>query len=66
MPIEVHMTKPDIATTRCASPAASATSPSVTTPNDQSHTATPPTETSSRLLLLETVRFSNVIIRVWR
>ena len=66
MPIEVHITQPDIRTTRSASPVVIAMSPSVTAPRVQSQTARAPTVTSSTLLLIDTVRFRNVISRVWR
>ena len=65
-PIAVHMTQPDMVTTRSARPVAIAMSPSVTAPRIQSHTASAPTQTSRTLLLLETVTFRSVIRRVWR
>ena len=66
MPIEVHITQPDIRATRSASPVAIAMSPRVTAPRIQSQTASAPTLTRRTLLLDDTVRFRSVISRVWR
>ncbi len=66
MPIEVHITQPDMRATRSASPVATAMSPSDTAPRAQSQTARTPTLTSRMLLLIETVRFRKVISLVWR
>ena len=65
-PIAVHMTKPDMVTTRSASPIASAMSPRVMAPRVQSQTAIVPTLTRRTLLLVDTVKLRNVINRVWR
>ena len=51
MPIAVHITQPDMVTTRSARPVAIAMSPSVTEPRIHSQTAIEPTATSSTLLL---------------